>query len=233
MNENLRLWLDSEMRGYEPAFKAFNRKLNRQLPIWMLVSVAALVALGFGVGYEWQYVVRVHLPIGLGIAAFIWLCYFIRGRSVSMKKVRKQYEKALSALSPSDQDALALQGSQCGHLDFLNTNADNCPARLTVGPDYWVYYRGACHTYRVADIERLWAVQETARVNYSLGNKRVNQNLGVGVSLMVGYRDGTQSAAKYPEDKIYLETGKQLEQAKELMDKYCPKSRTLWNKEEK
>ncbi len=100
MNDSLRQWLDAEMKDYAPRFKAFNRRLMRRVPIWMALSVAAMVALGFGVGYDWQYVVKVHLLIGLGFAAFIWLCFWIQTRSVSMKKVRGMYEQALLELSP-------------------------------------------------------------------------------------------------------------------------------------
>jgi len=50
MNEALRQWLDAEMKDYAPRFKAFNRRLMKRVPLWMALSVAAMVALGFGVG---------------------------------------------------------------------------------------------------------------------------------------------------------------------------------------
>ena len=63
MSDSLRRWLDAEMQDFTPRFKAFNRRLMKRVPLWMALSVAAMVALGFGVGYEWQYVMKVHLLI--------------------------------------------------------------------------------------------------------------------------------------------------------------------------
>lgn len=228
MNDTIRQWLDSEMRSYEPVFRSFNRRLMKRVPLWMALSVIALVALGFGVGYDWQYVVRVHLLIGLGIAVFIWLCFWIQTRSVSMKKVRQQYEQALSALSPSDQDAFARQ-APCGSVDFMNSVSDKYPARLTVGPDYWLYFRGGCGIFRVADMEKLWAKEETSRIGYNIGKTHVRQNVGMGISLMVDYRDGTAWAAKDGPAKVYMETMKQLGEAQALIEKYCPKAMNLWD----
>ena len=216
MNDSLCQWLDAEMKDYAPRFKAFNRRLMRRVPIWMALSVAAMVALGFGVGYDWQYVVKVHLLIGLGFAAFIWLCFWIQTRSVSIKKVRGMYEHALLELSPSDQEA------------FMNSASDKYPARLTVGPDYWLYFRGGCSVYKVSDMESLKAVQETTRVGYNVGDTRVRQNLGIGVSIVAGYREGTASASGGPSAKVYLENSKQLGEAQELIKKYCPKAGSLW-----
>lgn len=232
MNEPLCQWLDSEMDDYAPVFKAFNGRLMKRVPLWMALSVAALVALGFGVGYDWQYVVRVHLPIGVGIALFIWLCYWIQARSVSMKKVRKEYERALSELSPSDQEAFARQ-APCGHADFLNTVSDKYPARLTVGPDYWLYFRGGCRVFRVADMEKLSIVEETSRISYNIGKTHVRQNIGMGISLVVGYREGTASAAGADgiQPKVYMENMKQMGEAQELIKKFCPKAGSLWDKD--
>jgi len=228
MNENLRQWLDSEMKDYEPVFKAFNRRLMKRVPLWMALSVIALVALGFGVGYDWQYVLRVHFLIGLGIAVFIWLCFWLQTRSVSMKKVRGMYESSLSALSPGDQDAFARQAPLCGKTDFLNSVSDKYPARLTIGPEFWLYFRGGCQVFRVADMEKLWAREETSRIGYNMGKTHVRQTVGVGVSLMIGFRDGTVSASKNGPSKIYMENAKQLGEAEALIEKYCPKAQALW-----
>ncbi len=227
MDSGLKEWLDREMDSYEVVFRAFNRRLMKKVPLWMALCVAGMVALGFGVGYAWPYVLRVHLPIGVGIAAFVWLCFWVQTRSVSMKKVRKSYEGTFEKLGAPDQAGFARQAPQCGTLDFLNGASDKYPARLTVGPDYWLYFRGGCQVFRVADMQRLRVKEETARVGYNLGDTRVRQNLGVGVSLTVDYRDGTTSAAKSSEAKIYLESTKQLKAAQELIQKRCPKARAM------
>ncbi len=227
MDNDLSQWLEREMEDYQPVFKAFNRRLMKKTPLWMALSVAGMVALGFVVGYDWTYVLRVHFLIGLGFAVFIWLCFWLQTRTVSMKKVRAAYEKALAELGAGDQAAFVRQASQTGHVDFLNSASDKYPARLTVGPDYWLYFRGGCQVFRVADIQRLSAKEESTRVGYSIGDTRVRQNLGVGVSLVVEYREGTAAAAQSPSGKIFLENAKQLGQTQELIKRYCPKGREL------
>ncbi len=216
MNAELKQWLDAEMKDYEKVFKAFNSGTMKKVPLWMALCVIGLVALGFGVGGGLDTVLRIHLPVGVGMALFVWLCFWIQTRSVSMKKVRASYEKALGGLSPADQAAFVRQGPLCGRIGFENRMTDKYPARLMVGPDFWVYFREACQVFKVADIQKLHARQETTRVGYDLGKTHVRQSLGVGVSLVA---EGA--------GKIYLENAKQLEQAEELIKKYCPKGKEL------
>ena len=231
MSERLRQWLDSEMKDYEVVFRRFNNRLMKRVPLWMLLSIGGMVALGFAVGYEWTYVLRVHFLIGLGFGLFILLCFWLQTRSVSMKKVRKLYEQALGGLSSSDQEAFAQQASQAGSVDFFNPGSDKYPARLTVGPDFWLYFRGGCQTFRVADMAGLRVKQETTRVGYNVGNSHVRQSLGVGLSLVAHFREGSASAAQSDSASIFLDNAKQLEQARALTEKHCPKARPLWNRE--
>lgn len=224
----MREWLERELRDYEPVWKSFRNKQRKMYYIWMAVAVIGMVALGFGVGYDWSYVVRMHLPIGVGIAAFIWLCVLLSGLSSTMKAVRKRYEKALSALSPSDQEAFVQQ--DFGKADFLNTTVDSFPARLLVGPDFWLYFRGTCQTYRVADMEKLRAQEEKTQLNYKVGNARVRQKVGNGVSLVADYRDGTASATQ-KSGQVYLANWDQVKTARELIARHCPKAAALWSVE--
>lgn len=228
MSEILKEWLDGELRDFEPVWKSFRNKQQRMYYIWMAVAVVGMVALGFGVGYDWTYVVRVHLPIGAGIAVFIWLCVLLTSRASSMKNVRKIFEKALSTLSPSDQEAFARQ--DFGRVDFLNTFEDGYPARLLVGPDFWLYFRGVCHIYRVADMEKLQVQEEKTQLHYNIGGTRVRQKVGVGVSLVVDYREGTVSGKKQ-QDRVYLAKWEQFKTAKDLIARHCPKTETLWKKD--
>lgn len=231
MNAELKQWLEAEMRDFETAFKAYNGGTMKKVPLWMALCVAGLVALGVGVGAGWDYILRVHLPAGVGLAAFVGLCFWVQTRSVSMKKVRASYEKALQALSPSDQAAFARQ-APCGKAGFENRLTDKYPARLTVGPDYWLYFRGlGCRVFKVSDMQRLYARQETTRVSYNMGDKHVRQSLGAGVSLVAVYREGSAWAAESGgQDGICLDNAKQLEQARGLIAQYCPKAAPLFEK---
>lgn len=229
MGNEAKHWLDAEMQDFANDMKEFNGGTMKKLPLWMCLCVAGMVALGFMVGAEWSYVLRLHLPIGVGLALFIWLCFWLQGRSVSIKKVRAAYEQAIGALSPQDQAGFAGQAPQCGKVVYTNRLTDKYPARLTVGPEYWLYFRDlGCQVFRVSDMERLYAREEHTRVGYSIGRTRVRQSLGVGVSLVVEYRDGTAFADKGGSPSIYLENAKQLEEAYALIRRCCPKAQGLF-----
>lgn len=228
MSETLRQWLDRELQDFEPVWRSFRSRQRRMYYIWMAVAVAGMVALGFAAGYDLAYVLRVHLLIGLGIAVFIWLCVLLTSRGCTMKNARKQFEKALSALSPSDQEAFVRQ--DFGRTDFLNTLEDSFPARLLAGPDFWLYFRGVCHIYRVSDIEALGVREEKTRLSYKVGNTHVRQKVGAGVSLTVDYREDTGSARERS-DQLYLTSWEQFKTAKELIHRHCPKAETLWRED--
>ena len=227
MNETMRKWLVRELQDFEPVWKSFRNKQRRMYYIWMAAAVAGMVALGFAVGYDWTYVGRMHLPIGAGIAVFIWLCVLLTSRASSMKNVRKSFEKALSDLSPSDQEAFARQ--EFGRAEMLNTFEDAFPALLLVGPDFWLYFRGVCQIYRVADMEKLRVQEEKTQLHYKIGGTRVHQKVGVGVSVVVEYREGFDSVRQEP-DRLYLANWEQLQTAKDLIARYCPKAAALWSK---
>lgn len=226
MSATTREWLEGELRDFEPVWKSFRRKQQRMYYVWMAAAVAGMIVLGFVAGYDWTYVARVHLPIGVGIAVFIWLCVLLTSRASTMKAVRKSFEKALSALSPSDQEAFVRQ--EFGRADMLNTFEDSFPARLLVGPDFWLYFRGVCQIYRVADMEALRVQEEKTQLHYKIGNTRVRQRVGAGVSLVVDYREGSGSARQGP-DSLYLANWDQLQTAKNLIVRYCPKVQDLWS----
>lgn len=229
VENNVKIWLDAEMQDFEEDFKEFNSGTMKKVPLWMFLCVAGMTALGFLVGAEWTYVLRVHLPIGAGFALIIWLSFWLQSRSVSMKKVRDSYEKALGTLSPQDQEGFARQASQCGKVGFSNRLTDKYPARLTVGPEYWLYFRDlGCQVFRVSDMERLYAREEYTKTHYNVGNTHVRQNLGIGMSLVVEYRDSTEFAAKNSGSSIYLENSKQLEEAYDLICSCCPKAQALF-----
>lgn len=228
MSETLREWLDRELRDFEPVWKSFRGKQRRMYYIWMAAAVAGMVVLGFVAGYDWTYVLRVHLPIGVGIAVFIWLCVLAASRAGTMKSARKSFEKALLALSPSDQEAFARQNF--GRVDFLNTFEDSFPARLLVGPDFWFYFRGVCQVYRVADMEALRVREEKIQLHYKAGSTRVRQKVGAGISLVVDYREDAGPSKERP-DRLYLASWEQFQTAKNLIAQGCPKAKTLWREQ--
>lgn len=81
MSEAVQEWLENELRDFESVWKSFKSRQQKRHRIWMAAAVAGLVVLGFVAGYSWTYVLRVHLRIGIGLAAFIWLCVRVTGRN--------------------------------------------------------------------------------------------------------------------------------------------------------
>ena len=226
MSETMQEWLERELQDFTPVWKAFRNKQQRMYYLWMAGAVAGLVALGFGVGYDWRYVARVHLPIGLGIAILIWLFVLLSNRANTMKTVRKSFEEALSALSPADQEAFVRQ--DFGRADFFNTLEENFPARLLVGPDFWLYFRHVCRIYRVDDMEKLLFQEEKTQLRYKVGNNRVRQKVLAGVSLVIDHREKSNGSDEEGSGSLYLANWDQAQTAQELIAQYCPKAESLW-----
>lgn len=222
MDEHLKLWLDWEMKEFSQGLQQINRQKMKKAPLWMAVSVAGMVALGFLVGYDAAYVFRVHFPIGLGIALLILLCFWLPVKTASMKKVRPVYEKAIEELPQEDKAAFLRQMElkTYGKQEFRSSTT-NYPGRLLAGAEYWLYFKDlSCRIVKTADIERVTGKEEKARVGYNVGNTRVSQKLTVAVSMVIDYKE---ESGKEPE-KLFFESGKQFRQAVELIQKYCPRS---------
>lgn len=226
MSGALQEWLDKEMQNFEPVWKSFRSRQRKMYYIWMAAAVAGLVVLGFVAGYNATYVLRVHLLIGAGLAAFIYLCVLITGRTGTMKNAQKNFEDALSSLSPSEQESFARQ--DFGRADFFNTVDDAFPARLLAGPDFWLYFRDGCQIFRVADMEKLEAREEKIQLRYKTGSTRVRQKAVAGISLAVSYREDSDSDKERP-DSLFLASWEQFQTAKDLINQHCPKAQALWS----
>lgn len=95
MDAKMEMWLDQEMQEFSEVLKTFKKKQKNKAPLWMAAFLIGMVALGFIVGYDVSYVMRVHLPIGCGIALFAGLCFWLPAKISNVKAVRKAYEKAM------------------------------------------------------------------------------------------------------------------------------------------
>ncbi len=112
-----------------------------------------------------------------------------------------------------------------GELNFLNVEFDKYPSRFIAGNDYWIFFKDLnCRFIRVDDIESIYGKEEKTRVHYSTSTTHVRQNVAVGVSLVIKYKENSASAAEYQEEKLFFDNGEQYGQALELIKKYCSKS---------
>lgn len=232
MDERLSGWLEREMAEYSGLLSKFKKKQMKWVPLWMALSVGAMVALGFGVGYDFEYVLRVHFVLGCGIALFILFMFWILTATTTMKPVRKGYEKAMQEFFVSQEDAdlfcRQMDEKNFEVISFMNTSSEKFPTRFIAGPDYWVYFCcGRCSLVRTADIESIHESSESTSLSYNVGGARVRQNVSAGASIAIVYKNDTASQKKTKMDKLYFTKRAQFREAMELVKKRCPDCQIL------
>lgn len=232
MDGRLNVWLEREMEEYSGLLGKFKKRQMKWVPLWMAVSVGAMVALGFGVGYDFNYVLRVHFVIGCGIALFILFLSWIMSATTTMKPVRKGYEKAMGEFFLSEEDVnlfcRQMEEKNYDVLTFMNPSSEKFPTRFIAGPDYWVYFCcGRCSLVRVADIESIHESNESTTLSYNVGGTRVRQDVSSGASIAVVYKNDTASQQKTKMEKLYFTKRDQFRQAMELVKKRCPECQVL------
>lgn len=221
------MWLDEELKEFARDFKKFNEKVTKMMYLWMAVSVAGMVALGFIVGGDAASVFKLHFPIGCGIALFIWICYKVQMKRGSTKKVRSAYERAIAAAFRSEEDKAAfvrqIETGNFGKTTFMNTVVDKYPCRFMAGSEYLLFNRDlGVRFIKVADIEDIYCREEKTNTRFNLGDYRVMQSLTIGISMIIEYKGGSVSEKERKQDSFYLENGKQVETVLGYIRKYCP-----------
>ncbi|MCM1175390.1 MAG: hypothetical protein NC341_10115 [Blautia sp.] len=227
MDERIQMWLDGELKEFSGDFKKFNEKVTKMLYLWMVISVVGMTALGFLVGGDAASVMKLHFPIGCAIALIIWICLLFQNKKASDKKVRPAYEKAIAAAFRSEDDKAAfvrqIESGSFGKITFMNTVVDKYPCRFMAGSEYLMYNRNlGCRFIKVGDIDDIYCKEEKSKIRYNLGDYRVMQNLTMGISLVIEYKNGSASEKKNEQDSLYLENGRQAEEVFNLIRKYCP-----------
>ena len=223
---NVSVWLDGEMKEFSTLLQQFKRKQMKNVPIWMALCIIGMVALGVVAGYDIGYVARVHLVIGVGLAALIWLGYWIQNRVANVKRARAAYEKELKTFFCSAEDEQAFCRQMESHnydaVHFMNTGMESYPGRFLVGPDYWVFFSGGgyCRMFRTADIKTVYGREETTRVNVAGRGRRMT----VGVSFVAEYKEGSPSAkgGKESTGTVFLQKGEQYKKLLETVMQRCP-----------
>lgn len=219
MNDQVKLWLEKEMDEMQKEIQSLNQKLMKKVPLWMALCVGVMVVIGLLAGYDFAYILKVHFLIGCGFAFFVWLCFFLQTKTTSIKRVKKDYVRALEK-DLADKEVMDAFSNQMGKgryevITFQNPTTDKYPARLLVGDEFLVYYRlPSCTIVLLDDIKKISVQNETTNVSYNVGNRRVHQNVSVGVSLTISYKSGKEDSV------IMFGNGKQVEQTKELIQKH-------------
>lgn len=224
MSEKSAAWLEEEMKEFSGILQTFKKKQKNKAPLWMAVCLIGMVALGFAVGYDIAYIMRVHFPIGCGIALLAGLCFWLPSKISNIKGVRKAYEKAMEDFFQSQEEQdLFVRQMESGNYDkvhFYNVNTETYPARFIAGPDYWMYFNGVCRFVRTEDIQSIHIKNETTGVNVGGSRKRIT----VGVSLVITYKQNSVSANKNrdTDESLFFQKGEQCQEALELIKRQCP-----------
>lgn len=228
MDAKLESWLEEEMKEFSEVLQTFKKKQKNKAPIWMAASLAGMVALGFIVGYDISYVMRVHFPIGCGIALFAGLCFWLPSKISNIKGVRKAYEKGMQDFFQTEEDrelfVRQMESGNYGKVNFYNVSEETYPGRFIAGPDYWMYYNRACRFVRTDDILSLSRQNESTRVTYDTGGGRRGKNIAIGVSLVVKYKEGSASAKanRDAEESFFFSKSEQYQEVMELIKAHCP-----------
>lgn len=229
MNEKLEAWLEEEMKEFNGVLQSFKKKQKGKAPLWMAGCLIGMVALGFGVGYDFAYVMRVHFPIGCVLALGAGLCFWLPSKISNIKAVREAYVKAMQEFfqSSEEQDLFVrqMESGSCNKANFCNIS-ETYPSRFIAGPDFWVYFNGRfCHFVRTEDILRVRRETETTRVSYSTGGGGSrSRNVAIGVSLVIAYKENSVSSKKNKgnEDTLFFHKSEQYQEAWELVKRHCP-----------
>ncbi len=228
MDTKLATWLEEEMKEFEEVLQTFKKKQKNKAPLWMAAFLIGMVAIGFIAGYDIAYIMRVHFPIGCGIALFAGLCFWLPSRISNMKAVRKAYEKAMQDFFQTEEDReLFVKQMESGNYrkaNFYNVSQETYPGRFIAGPDYWMYFNGACRFVRTGDIKSLSRQNESTRVTYDAGGGRRGKNIAIGVSLVIRYKEGSVSAKAHrdAEESLFFSKSEQYQEAMELIKDRCP-----------
>lgn len=229
MSAQLAAWLEEEMKEFSGILQTFKKKQKNKAPLWMAGCLIGMVAIGFLAGADLAYIMRVHFPIGCGIALFAGLCFWLPSKISNVKAVRKGYEKAIQDFfqTQEDQDLFVrqMESGSYGKVNFYNVSEETYPSRFIAGPDYWMYFNGrTCCFVRTADIMSIRRQDETTRVSYNVGGGRGGANMAVGVSLVIGYKANTVSASKNrdAEESLFFPKNEQYQEVLELIKRQCP-----------
>lgn len=228
MDAQLEAWLEEEMKEFSEVLQTFKKKQKNKAPLWMAAFLIGMVALGFIVGYDAAYVMRVHFPIGCGIALFAGLCFWLPSKISNIKAVRKAYEKAIQDFFQAEEDRelfiRQMESGNYGKVNFYNVSEETYPGRFIAGPDYWMFYNRFCRFIRTCDIKSLSRQNESTRVSFDAGGRRMGKNIAVGVSLVIKYKEGSASAKanRDGEESLFFPKSEQYQEAMELIKSKCP-----------
>lgn len=223
MNTQMKAWMEEDLKEFKKYLDAFKRKQMRLVPLWMLLCVAGVSALGIVAGGEIDDVLHLHLPVGCGIALFVGLAYWIQNQTTSIGKLRKQYQKKLW-LSEHAQSAFAEQMMEKKYEAWnFSQKGEKYPRRLLVGPQYWMYlFLGRCFYFQAADIKSMKVQKDDLNIRHRIGETGSWKQTVSTVSIELSYYEGSESACLNAPDMLLFDNMEQLSKALQMIERNCP-----------
>lgn len=221
-------WIEQDAEASEPMLKKARQKRLMMLPIWVILCIAAACALGFAVGYDLQYILRVHFLLGLGIGAFVVLGTLLQQSSISKKRLIKMYTRGASHEfddhTEQDQIAFCRQMSEkdYGEVEYKESQTF-FPTKFIIGPDCWVYRSSAHSVFTVtADVAKVQLGAAKTNSAYTAGGAKTRTSLTVAVELRFFYKADMDKSKIYPRRSYHFEKPENANKVLELIKKYCP-----------
>ncbi len=223
-------WIEKEAANFEPTLAEAKKKNMKKLPLWMMISVAAMVALGFAVGGSVEDVMKLHLPIGVGIAVFIALTKLLMNSSLSKKTIVKLYTKGAQSDFKKDdgqnQSLLCAQMNSGNYEEFEYKEKQSAyPSKMFIGPDYWVHLNRFPAKYiKASDVSRVCFSGVNTTISYQTSSSNVKQSVQTGFELVAELKADTNDKKQKIKTKTVLFCDK-IEDVSPVFDmirKYCP-----------
>lgn len=221
MTDQMKAWVEKDLKEYDKTIKQFQGNNMKKVPLWMLISIVGMVALGIAVGADAATIMRIHFPIGLVIAVFIGFCFWITTKTTSIKKVRKVYEKEIEASLNEQEQAAFCKQMESGQWETVCHTSiyNNYPVRMLIGADYWLYCNGTgCSMIKTSEIAMLKKDEQYAPVSVNVGSAKVRGNTSAGVLLTVVFEKEYDKKDK----NLFFDKGQHVNEVLKVIEKFCP-----------
>jgi len=222
-------WIEKEAVNSEKMLASARKKNMQKLPVWMAVCIVGMIALGFVAGMGVQGVLKLHLPIGIGLALFSALFTVWQQKSILNKKIIiKAYIKGAAsefANSPEQNQSLFCHQMSDGRYEEVEYSQSQIPfpSKVIVGSDYWVYRNHVMSVFvKVSDVSEIHLAKTKVRMSYDKGNTQVKKNAAVGVELVVDYKENSSPKKISPCSVMFFDNNEQASQVLALIKKHCP-----------
>ena len=210
-------WIKNDASLQEEMLAKYRQKRVKQILIGIVVCIVGLVALGIAVGATPAEILRIHFPVGCGIAALYALIYLWDLTRISQKRIIKLYQKAAKSCFRSEQEEqefVRTMKPETYSKMYYYWKTDSFERMFMISKDYIVFltYQTA-YFIKIADIDKV--VTETI---YKKTNNH-KEAIGVSMTIEMKKRENEKKSKSY---NLVFSNGEVLSEAIGLMEMFSP-----------